>query len=79
MDLIATAAGEAGGGNGGGAAGGGKLSPFLKAQLPRMADLGNVPRNEKKFKNFVSNSLRVSKIISCLCLVYACGHVWESR
>ena len=65
MELIATAAGEAGGNGGGGGAGGGKLSPFLKAQLPRMADLGNVPRNEKKFKNFVSNSLRVR---SCVCL-----------
>ncbi|CAN0049726.1 unnamed protein product, partial [Hapterophycus canaliculatus] len=27
--------------------------------LIRMGDLGNVPRQEKKFKNFVKNSLRV--------------------
>jgi alkylhydroperoxidase/carboxymuconolactone decarboxylase family protein YurZ len=31
----------------------------LKEQLARMAELGNVPRQEKKFKNFVKNSLRL--------------------
>ncbi|CAN0077752.1 unnamed protein product [Ectocarpus sp. 6 AP-2014] len=31
----------------------------LCAHLVRMGDLGNVPRQEKKFKNFVKNSLRV--------------------
>jgi hypothetical protein len=33
--------------------------PKLKEQLARMAELGNVPRQEKKFKNFVKNSLRL--------------------
>jgi len=42
------------------------LSPSLRGQLPRMAELGNVPRNEKKFKNFLSNSLRVRLYRGCL-------------
>ncbi|CAM9449539.1 unnamed protein product [Laminaria digitata] len=31
----------------------------LCANLVRMGDLGNVPRQEKKFKNFLKNSIRV--------------------
>lgn len=49
MDLIAAAAAEVGNG----------ASAVVRNSLQRMSDLGNVPRNEKKFKNFLSNSLRV--------------------
>lgn len=51
MDLIGAAAAEV--------AGGAAASPLVRNNLQRMADLGNVPRNEKKFKNFLGNSLRV--------------------
>lgn len=37
----------------------GGVSSILRRYLSRMAELGNVPRNEKKFKNFLNNSLRV--------------------
>ena len=61
MDLIAAAATEVD------ASGGGGFSPLVKGSLRRMTDLGNVPRNEKKFKNFLSNSLRVRGVVySCL-------------
>ncbi|CAM9492461.1 unnamed protein product [Choristocarpus tenellus] len=33
--------------------------PAISGHLLRMGELGNVPRQEKKFKNFVRNSLRV--------------------
>ncbi len=49
MELIGAAAAEVGA----------AASPVVRSHLQRMADLGNVPRNEKKFKNFVGNSLRV--------------------
>ena len=39
----------------------GSYSQTVKTNVPRMADMGNVPRNEKKFKNFLKNSLRVSR------------------
>ncbi|KAJ8598797.1 hypothetical protein CTAYLR_008645 [Chrysophaeum taylorii] len=32
-----------------------ELTPYL----PRLAELSNVPRNQKKFRNFVANSLRI--------------------
>ena len=51
MDLIGAAAAEV--------AGGAAASPLVRNNLQRMADLGNMPRNEKKFKNFLGNSLRV--------------------
>jgi hypothetical protein len=53
MDIIMEAASEARG------ASNGSMSNLVKTYLPRMADMGNVPRNEKKFKNFLNNSLRV--------------------
>lgn len=31
----------------------------LAPHLPRLAELSNVPRNEKKFLNFMSNSMRI--------------------
>lgn len=46
---------------------------LVKTYLPRMAETGNVPRNEKKFKNFISNSLRVSKVTSRI------SHWWGSE
>ena len=32
----------------------------IKQYLGRLAELGNVPRNKKKFSNFVKNSLKMS-------------------
>ncbi|TFJ86752.1 hypothetical protein NSK_001840 [Nannochloropsis salina CCMP1776] len=39
----------------------GGVSSILRRYLSRMAELGNVPRNEKKFKNFLNNSLRINR------------------
>lgn len=55
MDIISEAAAEVKGPNGK------ALSNIVRTWLPRMADMGNVPRNEKKFKNFLQNSLRVRR------------------
>lgn len=33
--------------------------PEVAPHLPRLAELSNVPRNEKKFLNFMSNSMRI--------------------
>lgn len=54
MDILSAAAEEA---QGAGAAG---MSALLRDLLPRMVDMGNVPRNEKKFRNYLKNSFRVS-------------------
>jgi hypothetical protein len=54
MDLINELAAEVRG-----AAQDPSIRPLVRSSLPRMADMGNVPRNEKKFKNFLTNSLRV--------------------
>ncbi|KAH8044072.1 hypothetical protein JL721_12970 [Aureococcus anophagefferens] len=42
-----------------GSAGDGAAPAELAPLLPRLAALDNVPRNEKKFKNFVGNSLNL--------------------
>ncbi|CAM9727927.1 unnamed protein product, partial [Phaeothamnion confervicola] len=48
MELVADAAAAAA-----------SASPAIRAPLARMSELGNVPRQEKKFINFVKNSLNL--------------------
>lgn len=36
-----------------------KAPPSIQSHLSRLCDFGNVPRNQKKFGNFVKNSLRI--------------------
>ncbi|KAG5190112.1 hypothetical protein JKP88DRAFT_299835 [Tribonema minus] len=47
MDLVTEAAASA------------ATPPAVRAHLQRMADFGNVPRQEKKFRNFLQNSLKL--------------------
>jgi len=53
MDIISEAADEISSKKG-------SYSQVVANNVVKMSQLGNVPRNEKKFKNYVKNSLRVS-------------------